>query len=137
MILTKRDTDRLSGVNGKLAAVVFKAAEITEQRFMVAEGLRTKQRQAELYAQGRTKPGKIVTWTMKSKHIDGLAVDLAPLNASGGIDWNDLKAFARVADAMKAAAKELGVQIRHGGDWDGDGIREKGEDDLPHFELKQ
>ncbi len=38
--------------------------------------------------------------------------------------------------AMFAAAKELGVKIRWGADWDQDGVpREKGESDSPHFEL--
>lgn len=41
----------------------------------IVETLRSQERQRELYAQGRTEPGKIVTWTMKSKHLDGRAVD--------------------------------------------------------------
>lgn len=44
---------------------------------IVTEGKRSLARQLWLYAQGRTRPGKVVTWTMKSKHLDGLAVDIA------------------------------------------------------------
>ena len=91
--LSQRSLNRLVGVNENLVSVVKRAIEISEVDFMVVEGLRTKQRQEELYAQGRTKPGKIVTWTMKSKHIDGLAVDIAPCNKDGSINWNDLKMF--------------------------------------------
>lgn len=40
------------------------------------ETLRTAERQAELYAQGRTKPGKIVTWVKHSNHQDGVAFDI-------------------------------------------------------------
>ena len=76
--LSQRSLNRLIGVNENLITVVKRTIEISEVDFMVVEGLRTKQRQEELYAQGRTKPGKVVTWTMKSKHIDGLAVDIAP-----------------------------------------------------------
>jgi peptidoglycan L-alanyl-D-glutamate endopeptidase CwlK len=42
-----------------------------------------------------------------------------------------------MAKAMLAAAKELGIGIRWGADWDSDGKpREKGETDSPHFELR-
>jgi peptidoglycan L-alanyl-D-glutamate endopeptidase CwlK len=38
---------------------------------------------------------------------------------------------------MFAAAAELGVSLRWGGDWDGDGSRrDHSFIDLPHFELK-
>lgn len=134
--LSQRSLSRLVGVNESLVNVVKRAIEISDVDFMVVEGLRTKQRQEGLYAQGRTKPGKVVTWTMKSKHIDGLAVDIAPCNKDGSINWNDLKMFDKMADAMFKAAKELNINIRWGRDWDMDGIRgEKGETDSPHFEL--
>lgn len=130
--LGNRSKSNLIGVNADLVRVVKRAIELTTVDFMVIEGLRTKERQAELYAQGRKKSGKIVTWTMKSKHIDGLAVDLLP----APYDWADVKNFDAVADAMFKAADELGVKIRWGRDWDGDGIvGEKGETDSPHFEL--
>jgi peptidoglycan L-alanyl-D-glutamate endopeptidase CwlK len=99
--------------------------------------VRTPQRQRELYAQGRTKPGKVVTWTLTSNHFvraDGFghAVDLCPWP----VDWNDLEKFDAIAKAMFAAAAELGVRIRWGADWDRDGKpRERGEADSPHFEL--
>ena len=134
--LGTRSKQRLQGVDERLAGVVERAIQVSEVDFTVIEGLRTKQRQAELYAQGRTKPGKIVTWTMKSKHIDGLAVDLAPCNADGSIDWNDWGKFKAVSDAMFQAAHELEVNIRWGADWNQNGKpREKGESDSPHFEL--
>ena len=44
----------------------------------VTESGRTKERQQDLYDQGRTKPGEIVTWTLNSKHlIPSNAVDIA------------------------------------------------------------
>lgn len=41
----------------------------------ITEARRTKERQAELYAQWRTKPWKIITMTLKSKHVDWVAID--------------------------------------------------------------
>lgn len=143
----ERSHERLKGVHPKLAAVVFRALAIMNEwkrdtrphtDIMVLEGVRTPQRQKELYAQGRTTPGKIVTWTMKSNHFVnektgfGHAVDLVPYP----VDWNDLKRFDLVAKAMFQAADELDTPIRWGADWDRDGkYRERGETDSPHFEL--
>jgi peptidoglycan LD-endopeptidase CwlK len=134
--LDARSEERLKGVDARLARTVRRAAQLSSVPFMVVEGLRTAARQAELYAQGRTKPGKVVTWTLKSKHLDGLAVDLAPI-VNGKIDWNDLAKFDVIYRAMMLAASENALAIRYGGDWDGDGkLREKGETDSPHFEIR-
>lgn len=131
-VLGSRSLERLKGVDPRLVNVVKLAISLSEIDFSVLEGVRTLARQRELYAQGRTKPGKIVTWTMKSKHIEGKAVDLIPYP----LDWNDLVKFNKIAAAMFRAAKQLGIKIRWGADWDGDGKpREKGETDSPHFEL--
>ena len=130
--LGKTSLARLQGVDETLVNVVKRAIEISEVDFTVMEGVRTLERQRELYAQGRTAPGKIVTWTMKSRHIEGKAVDLVPYP----LDWNDLEKFNKIKDAMLQAARELDVNLRWGADWDGDGkYREKGEYDSPHFEI--
>lgn len=135
MVLDERSEKRLEGVNPTLVSIVRRAAKRLPFSLFVVEGLRTRERQAELYAQGRTKPGKKVTWTLHSKHLEGKAVDLAPL-INGAIDWTDLSKFDAIAKAMQDAAKEVGVSVRWGGDWDMDGQpRERGESDSPHFEL--
>jgi peptidoglycan L-alanyl-D-glutamate endopeptidase CwlK len=137
-ILSARSFKNLEGVHPKLVAVVGQAIQITEQDFMVIEGVRTQARQDELWAQGRTKPGPVVTWVKDVSshgiHEDGFghAVDLCPYP----VDWNDLSKFDAISKAMFAAASELGVKLRWGADWDQDGKpRERGESDSPHFEL--
>lgn len=128
--------ERLVGVSKSLAAAVDFAADKLPFDVLVVEGVRTVARQRELYAQGRTAPGKVVTWTMMSQHIGGRAVDLAPLLADGSVDWSDPKKFDAINTAMQDAAKVVGVRIRWGADWDVDGKpRERGETDSPHFEL--
>jgi peptidoglycan L-alanyl-D-glutamate endopeptidase CwlK len=136
--LSKRSLDRLVGVDPRMVAVVKHALNISPVDFMVVEGVRTPERQRALYAQGRTKPGKIVTWTLRSRHfIDpetgfGRAVDLLP----APYDWADPKQFDLMAKAMLTAATVLKTPIRWGADWDRDGNpRERGETDSPHFEL--
>ncbi len=135
--LGSRSETNLIGVHYELVNVVKLALLISEVDFSVIEGLRTIERQRELFAKGRSAPGRIVTWTMKSKHIDGLAVDLLPINpATGKGDWNFAAGFKEISSAMFAAAERLDVAIRWGSDWNRNGIAgEKGEIDSPHFEL--
>lgn len=137
-VFGSRSLERLKGVHPNLVKVVKRALELSDVDFTVLEGVRTKQRQLQLFAQGRTTAAPVVTWTKTSNHFVnkktgfGHAVDLAPVP----IDWNNTKAFDLMAKAMFAASKELGIPIRWGADWDRDGkYRERGESDSPHFEL--
>jgi peptidoglycan LD-endopeptidase CwlK len=137
--LGNRSLDNLANVHPELVKIVQRAIELTKQDFLVLEGVRTPARQKELYAQGRTRPGRKVTWTLNSNHFInkatgfGHAVDIVPWP----IDWSDTKKFDEMSKAMFAAAKEQGTGLRWGADWDGDKKpREKGEYDSPHFELK-
>ena len=137
---SKRSLDNLKGVHPDLVKVVQRALELSKVDFTVIEGVRSQARQDELWAQGRTKPGPVVTWVKTSGthgiHADGYghAVDMVPYP----VDWDDLKRFDQMAEAMFQASKELGIKIRWGANWDQDGNpREAGESDSPHFELSK
>lgn len=114
MTLNDRSKKNLEGVHPDLVAVVEMARERVP--FLVTEGLRTKERQAFLVKQGKSQ-------TQNSRHLYGLAVDLC--DPDGCYDIPDMH---EIAKAMKAAAIELEVPIRWGGDW-------KSFKDTPHFEL--
>ena len=148
--LSQKSLDKMNGVDERLQRVVKRAIQLTKQDFMVLEGVRTKQQCMINYGKGRTiaqcvakgVPAQYanpraakVTWLndpFASKHVSGKAVDLVPYP----VDWNDLKKFDTIAQAMLQAAKELGISIRWGADWDADGKpRERGESDSPHFEI--
>lgn len=90
----------------------------------VVQGLRTIEEQNELFAQGRTKPGSIVTQVHGgySYHNYGLAFDFCLVNADGSLDWNVGPKWRRAA----AIGKELGFDW--GGDW-------QGFVDYPHLEY--
>ncbi len=134
-VFSTKSKARLSGVDPRLSLVVCQALALSTVDFAVVEGLRTPSRQKELYAKGRTTPGPIVTWTMKSKHIEGTAVDLVPV-VDGKLNWDDPELFKKIGIAMFEAAGQVGHKIRWGYDWDCDGnLQEKGEYDGPHFEL--
>ncbi len=83
--------------------------------------------QGSLYAQGRTKPGNIVTncdgVKKKSNHQSGEAWDAVPVDEKGNILWNDKKKFKQMADI----AVSLGLTA---------GYYFKSLPDSPHFELK-
>jgi peptidoglycan LD-endopeptidase CwlK len=92
-------------------------------RPVVVEGLRTPERQAALYAQGRTKPGKIVTDTLVSKHILGKAADIVWADKRGQPTWD---APAAHWDLLGSAAEA------HNLEWGGRWRRR----DFPHVQLR-
>ena len=118
--LSEKSINRLEGVNSSLIQVVKRAIEISTVDFGVTEGLRTVERQREMV---HTKKSQ----TMNSKHLTGRAVDLVAW-INGSISW-EWKYYIDISNAMKCAAKELGVNIEWGGDW-------KTLKDGVHFQLK-
>jgi len=106
--LSKRSLAKLEGVNPKLVNVVKRAIELTKVDFGVTEGLRSIERQKELVAAGKSQ-------TMKSKHIEGNAVDLVAY-VGNDIAW-ELNLYDDIADAMKKAAQEQNVSIKWGAAW--------------------
>lgn len=118
--LTAADERRLVGVAAPLVAVVRRAALLSPQRFMVVEGLRTKERQRKLVKEGASQ-------TMNSKHLVGRAVDLAPVRRDGSVSW-DWKDYHPLAKHVKRAAADLDTRVVWGGDW-------KSFKDGPHWEL--
>tara|TARA_R110000751_G_scaffold25086_4_gene68464 strand:- start:568 stop:930 length:363 start_codon:yes stop_codon:yes gene_type:complete len=105
--LGNRSNDRLEGVDPSLQTVVRSAIARTEQDFSVICGLRTRKEQEALVAKGASQ-------TMKSKHLGGFAVDLMAYIDGGR--W-ELNLYDEIADAMKGAAKELGIKVRWGAAW--------------------
>lgn len=97
----------------------------------VTDGLRTVEQQQALYAQGRTRPGKIVTNAdgiiKKSNHQahgDGFghAMDCCFLDQHGEPTWREDFPWKAYGEAAKA------VGLKWGGDWNSP-------HDLPHVEL--
>ena len=107
-VLGERSLKNLWGVHPDLVAVVKRAIQITRTDFAVIEGVRTKERQAELVRKGASK-------TMNSRHITGHAVDIVPVKG-GVISWR-IDDYYPLAEAMATAADELGVRVRWGGAW--------------------
>lgn len=117
--LGPRSLLNLRGVHPDLVRVVKRAIGLSEVDFTVIEGLRSLARQKELLAKGATK-------TLRSRHLNGFAVDIAPY-VGGSIRW-DWPLFDHIENAMKEAARLENVKIEWGGDW----VTFK---DGPHWQL--
>jgi hypothetical protein len=64
-------------VRARVERVIARARAELGLDVVVRETLRSQERQDALFAQGRTGPGEVVTWTRRSLHSAGLAADLA------------------------------------------------------------
>ena len=119
----KRSKERLKGVDSRLVNVLNELIKIMD--VTIIEGLRSEERQKELLAKGATK-------VKYSKHMEGKAVDLAPYP----VDWENRDGFHYMGGMIRGIAKQLGVKVRWGGDWDSDGdVKDNGFDDLVHVEI--
>jgi peptidoglycan L-alanyl-D-glutamate endopeptidase CwlK len=128
--LSNTDNVRLEGVHPDLVRVVRRCATLAPFRFIVAEGLRSYERQKQLFAQGKSQ-------TMRSRHLRaangyGHAVDLVPyidLDKDGDLDlswnWDD---YHKLAAIVKNVAVMENVPIEWGGDW-------RTFKDGPHWQL--
>lgn len=126
--------ERLATCHSDLQRVLNEAIKHCD--FSVTYGYRSYEEQAALYAQGRTTPGPIVTWSKpgESKHniSPSPAVDIAPYP----IDWKDEAAFAHLAGVIRGIAMSMGIKIRWGGDWNQNGkTADERKTDFPHLEL--
>ena len=106
--LSTRSMSRLEGINPDLIRVVSQAIKTTKVDFGVTCGMRTVEEQEKLVASGASQ-------TMKSKHLEGRAVDLVAYVGSN-ITWQ-LNMYDDLADAMGDAACKLEVPIKWGAAW--------------------
>lgn len=107
--LSNTSLNRLKGIKPSLHRVVERAIFLSDVDFMVVEGLRTKDKQAEYVKKGASQ-------TMNSKHLTGDAVDIVPY-VNGKADWDNWDNIFKMTTAMQKAAQELGTPIKWGGAW--------------------
>jgi len=106
--LSTRSMSRLEGINPDIITVVTEAIKLTKVDFGVTCGMRTVEEQEKLVASGASQ-------TMKSKHLEGRAVDLVAYVGSS-VTWQ-LNMYDDLADAMAAAARKLNVPVKWGAAW--------------------
>lgn len=118
--LSERSLKNLQGVHPKLVQCVELALSLSTMDFAVIEGLRTEARQKEMIALGKS-------WVPRSKHQDGLAVDLMAVPADGSSEW-DAPHYDLINAAMQEASGRLGIRLTWGGVWK--------QRDLVHFQIE-
>ena len=99
---------RLNGVHADLRRVLDRALQLSPVDFGIAEGLRSRERQAELFRNGKSK-------TMNSRHLTGHAVDVMIIH--DGAMAARAEHYYPLAQAMRAASAAEQVPIRWGGCW--------------------
>ena len=115
-----RDTKELSAQAQKACALFMARCKAKGLNVLITETYRSQERQDYLYQQGRTRPGKKVTWTHNSRHTSRRAWDICK-NVKGQ-EYSDSNFFKQCGEI----AKELG--ITWGGTW-------QSSPDTPHFEI--
>lgn len=119
--LGEKSMNRLEGVHEDLVKVVKKAITITTVDFCVLEGLRTVERQKQLFDMGKSM-------TMHSRHLTGHAVDLGAY-VNHEINWEP-RYYNSIANAMIQAAASMDIPLQWGGSF-------KTFKDLVHFQLSK
>lgn len=88
---------------------------VTGLTFRVVQGLRTFAEQTAIYNQGRTTPGKIVTYSPAgaSFHNYGVSCDICPfkLNSTTELDWGFN--FHTIRDMAIANGLQPGIDFPH------------------------
>lgn len=133
----KTSRSRLDTVHPDLVRVVERALSFGIMDISIIEGNRSIERQQELFHDGKSEIDG-VNRLGKHNHLPSLAVDIMPYPAvvNGVNVWADNQRWNQLSGLMLAAASLEGVDIRWGGDWDGDGNNaDSNFNDYPHYEL--
>jgi peptidoglycan L-alanyl-D-glutamate endopeptidase CwlK len=121
---------------------------VGDDAYIIFEGIRTGKVQAAYFVQGREpldtvnrarkdaglyllaseKQNYKITWTMKSKHLEGLAMDILPAQPNGEPTW-DLAHYRKQFELIRDAGREAGLVC--GADWP------EAQRDWPHYEVKE
>jgi len=118
-------------VHSDLIVVTTSALFLSDQDFIVFDGVRTVEDQQRLVDKG-------ASWTLRSLHRvqqDGMghAVDLVPI-INKKPRWDSIGAFKEIGNAMRQASKLHGITLvwgaleQYGGDW-------SSINDMAHWEL--
>ena len=122
-MIDARSEKNLSEVHPDLARLMRAVAEMPGVKFVVTEGRRSIQRQADLIASGASR----IKDPSLGRHVQGMAVDVYVLGEDGRGGW-DLPRYREFASIVLGVGLRLGIPVVWGGAW-------RTFTDAPHFEL--
>lgn len=136
---SSKSLDNLVGVHPELVDIVHDVMALQVMDFSVIEGLRSVEQQEIYMQQGRSR-------TMNSKHLKqdtgySHAVDLYPYPIDMKLvnrgDMREVSRFGMLAGLMLSCAKQRGITLTWGADWDRDGVvLDHTFYDAPHFQIE-
>lgn len=129
--LSHRSLTKLNGIRPELITLAVLGIKDTPYDYGITNGIRTREEQEYIYAQGRSRAGKVVTWTMESKHLiqpDGFghAFDFG-VWVGGKLTWEEYY-YDAVGEHLNHLAAQLDIPILWGGKF-------KRRKDRPHVEF--
>ena len=130
----KVSESRLSQADFRLQLIFQLAIRRTKVDFGIACTYRSIEDQKKAFKEGKSKIDG-VTQTSKHNALPARAVDYYGW-VDGKMDYT-LPVMCYLAGVIEAVASELGIPVRWGGNWNGDGVIlvDQDFDDTPHIEL--
>ena len=121
----------LDTCDGRLQRIFTEALQMFDHSVIC--GYRPEGEQLALFLEKKTK----IRSGGKHNCIPSLAVDAIPFPMTDPNDWSkDRDRMCLFAGMIKALGFTRGIEIRWGGDWDGDNdMKDQKFDDLVHFEI--
>ena len=124
----RKSRERLNTCDSKLQKVFNEVIKHVD--CSILEGHREKDRQNNLYEEGKTK---VKYPNGRHNRQPSSAVDVTPYP----VDWKDRERQTLFAGFVIGVASQMNINLRWGGDWDQDfQVADNRFDDFPHFELK-
>ena len=125
---SKKSKERLASCDERLQDVFNEVINYVD--CSILEGHRSKERQNKLYDENRTK---VKYPNGRHNSSPSKAVDVTPYP----VDWEDRERQTLFAGFVLGLARNMGIRLRWGADWDMDfQVMDNRFDDFPHFEVR-
>ncbi len=132
---SEKSKEKLSSCHPDLQRVLEAALKVSAIDFGISEGHRNKKDQDEAY---RTGKSKVQYPNSKHNSTPSMAADVyAYVPSEGGVTWK-LKYYYYLSGVIFTVAKQLGIKLRWGGDFNQNGnYSDDSFLDLVHWELSE
>lgn len=127
MNLSEKELKILSTCDIRLQTIFKEVAKRFDIKILC--GFRNEADQNKAFAEGKSKK----KWPDgEHNQMPSKAVDVVPYP----VDWNDINRFILLSKVVLAIAKEQGIKLKWGADWNGNGkIDDERFKDFPHWEI--
>ena len=131
--MIKRGRKKLANACANIVILVDNLERVYPGDFNILKTIRGQEEQDRLFRENATH-----VQYPHSKHYSNpsKAIDMAPVEVDGKLNWKNLELFAHFSGYVLAVAKMKNIKVRWGRDWDRDGdLDDQTFNDYPHFEI--